>query len=444
MSSGVSSLQRVPFSVVDEAVHLFDNEQAPSSIQVETRVAGTLDEGRLRAAVREALDRHPMARARKVTARPSERRFTWEITPVADLDPLRVVDCPDDDALSATRAELQSLHIPLLESPPLRIRLAHHPDGDVVMLNVSHAAIDGFGSVRILQSIARAYWGIPDPQPELDFAAARDLRAELAAEDPSERARRVSTLVDKLKDEVDTPARLAPDGGTKRAGYGFHHVTLPPEKTKALRGVEGGTVNDVMLAALHTAIAAWNDEHGVPSRRIGVMLPVNLRPKEWWSEMAGNFSLMVRVATKPEERSSPETTLEAIANQSNRIKKGGTAAALIELLGGLQSVPLWLKQKAAPVLSRSGNRLADTALLSNLGQLDEPPSFGPDAGDTTEMWFSAPARMPLGLSIGTVTIGGALNVAFRYRHPLFGSEAARRFAQRYEEALDVYAEQAGG
>jgi NRPS condensation-like uncharacterized protein len=264
------------------------------------------------------------------------------------------------------------------------------------------------------------------------------MRATLAAGDTRERARRLSTLVDKLRDEVQPPARLAVDGGTEKPGYGFHHVSLSPERTKALSGVEGGTVNDVLVSALHLAIAGWNDDHAVPSNRIGVLLPVNLRPKEWWEEMAGNFSLNVRVATKPAERESPDAVLKAVSDQSNRIKKGGTGAALIEVLGGLPSLPLWAKQSVAPLLSFSGGRLVDTALLSNIGELDDPPSFGPDAGDTTELWFSAPAHMPLGLSMGTATVGGRLHIAYRYRYPQFDQEAARRFAERYEAALGLF------
>ncbi len=440
MSRAWTAERRVAFSVVDEAVYLLDNEVEPWSVQLEVRVTGKLDEARLRSAVADALARHPMARARKATSRLAERRFHWEITKVPDLDPVLVVDCPDDDALAAARADLQSISIPLVESPPLRIRLARHPDGDLVMLNVKHAAIDGFGAIRILRSIARSYWGLPDPQPDLELEATRDLRESLAAKDTSERARRMSMLADKLRDQLQPPARLAVDGGTEKPGYDFHHVSLSADKTKALAAVEGGTVNDVLLSALHLAIAAWNDEHAVPSNRIGVMVPVNLRPKEWWEEMAGNFSLNVRVATIPEQRESPQTVLEVMADQSNRIKKGGTGAALIEVLGGLPSLPIWAKQSVAPVLAFSGSRLVDTALLSNLGELDEPPSFGPDAGDTTEMWFSAPSRMPLGLSMGTVTLGGRLHISYRYRHPQFDREAARRFAERYEAALDLFIE----
>ena len=102
-------------------------------------------------------------------------------------------------------------------------------------------------------------------------------------------------------------------------------------------------------------------------------------------------------------------------------------------------MPVWAKHAVAPLVWFSGDRLVDTALLSNLGKIDEPPAFGPDAGDTTEMWFTAPCRMPLGLSIGTVTTAGRMHIAYRYRHPQFDAGAAARFADRYAAALDLYA-----
>src|SRR5205085_2098949 len=139
---------------------------------------------------------------------------------------------------------------------------------------------------------------------------------------------RIATLLDKLRDQVQPPARLAVDGGSDKPGYGFHHATLSAEKTTALSAVKEGTVNDVLLAALHLAIEGWNDDHARRTRRIGVLVPVNLRPKEWWEEMAGNFSLNVRVTTSPGDRQNAQRVLEVIAEQSNRIKKGGTGAAL--------------------------------------------------------------------------------------------------------------------
>jgi len=64
--------------------------------------------------------------------------------------------CTDDDALQAARAELQSLAVPLVTSPSLHIRLTRHQQGDVVMLNLYHAAGDGIASIA---------WVYADPVP---------------------------------------------------------------------------------------------------------------------------------------------------------------------------------------------------------------------------------------------------------------------------------------
>ncbi|MBW3576766.1 MAG: hypothetical protein KY462_03305 [Actinobacteria bacterium] len=440
MTTYSPAVQRVPFNVVDEAIHLLNSEAEPWSVHVEVRVEASLEEDRLRSAVARALDRHPMARARKTaTERRAEHRFYWEITPEAELDPLGVIDCPNDHALAAARVDLQSLRVPLAESPPLRMRLARHPQGDVVMLNVNHAASDAFGAVRLLRSVARAYAGEEDPVPDIDPLRARSLRGLAGTDDAPTKVRRAALLAEKVRDLAFPPARIAADEGSPRPGYGFHHVSFDRDRTKALVDLQlPGTVNDVLLAALNLAIAAWNREHRVTTNRIGVMVPINMRPNQWREEIVGNLLLPVRVSTDRGDRGSLRSLLAAIVRQTRRIKEGGTAAALMEVLGRSPALPLGAKEATSPLLRLSGARLLDTALLSNLARLDDPPNFGPQAGDTVEVWFSAPARMPLGLSIGVVTVAGRMHLVFRYRHPLFGPDAARRFAERYDSALDLF------
>jgi NRPS condensation-like uncharacterized protein len=439
MKGAVETAERVPFNAVDEVVHLLDTEAEPWSIQLEVRVAGTLDEDRLRTALSEALDRHPMARARKApTGSGSNHQFCWEITPNADLDPLRVVDCPDDETLHAARSQLQSRSVPLAESPPLRMWLARNPDGDVLMVNANHAAMDGFGTLRFVRSVARAYAQQPDPVPNVDPVEARSLETLVGTEDTPTKLRRLAMVAEKARDAVVTPARIAPDGGVDRPGYGLHHLRLSAGQTEQLVTKDlPGTVNDVLLAALHMTIAEWNEEHGTGARRIAVMVPVNMRPSDWQQEVVGNVLLPVRVSTGPSDRSDPMAVLEAVVEQSRRIKESGTGGALIEVLGRSASISLAAKEASSPLLRLMGNRLACSALLSNLANLEDPPSFG-DAGETTEVWFSAPARMPLGLSVGVVTVGGRLHAVFRYRHPLFDGDAAGRFADRFVKALERF------
>lgn len=293
MSNEPSLLPVLPFNEVDEAVRLLDSTSEPCSIQLELQVSGRLDEPRLRAALGQAMARHPMTRARQVSSRATDRRYHWEITSEPDLDPLRVVECPDDDALAAARAELQSLSVPLTESPPLRARLARHPGGDRVMLNVNHAAFDGYGCLDVLRSTARAYAGVEDPLPDVELAAARHIRSHLAARNLRTRARRLAALAERLWNLAVAPARIAPEQGSDRPGYGFHHTSLSQEQTEALSSQHHpGTVNDVLVAALNLAIAEWNTDHGAPTGRISVLLPMNFRPREWQQEMAVNYALM--------------------------------------------------------------------------------------------------------------------------------------------------------
>ena len=427
---------RLSFTAVDEVVHHLDTPVEPWSIEVEVAVEGRLDDNRLRQAVGEALLRHPMARARCVPARVSQRSYTWELTEAPDLDPLMIDDCPDDESLGRLRNRLQSLSVPLAESPPLRMRLAHHPAGDRLVLNANHAAFDGFGCVRLLQSVGRAYTGEDDPQPDIDLADARDVERHLSADDPDVKLQRLKTLADKVRDLAAPPARVEPEDGEEEPGYRIVHRAVPPEGAKALSGIDHpGTVNDVLMAGLHLAIAGWNAERGETTGRISVLMPMNLRPKEWHEEVVTNFVLMTRVSTTPADRMSPQAALSAITAQTEHVKRWGTGASAIELLGRSSRLPIWMKQSISPLLWVTGNRLVDTALLSNLGKIPDPPSFGSDAGETTGLWFSAPARLPCGISIGTASVGGALDLSVRVRPPLLGADAAERFTDAYVAEL---------
>jgi NRPS condensation-like uncharacterized protein len=429
---------RFPFTVIDEAVHLLDTPMEPWSIELELSFSGRLEEDRLREAVAGAAVNHAMVRARQRPARLWDRHYAWEISPELDLDPVKVIDCADDESLAAARARLQSISVPLVESPPLRLWVARrHDGGDTLMLNVNHAAFDGFGSLRFLQAVGRAYTGGTDPLPSVPLEEARDVQRHLDSDDARVRAERWRDVIEKLTDLMRPPARLAVDGGGDEAGYGFHHLQLSPDETQALTARSGGslTVNDILLAALSLAVDTWNAEHGTPSGRIGILVPVNLRPKPWQSDVVTNFVLDTRVFTGVADRRSDDRLLEVISEDTERVKQWGAGAALIEVLGLSPYLPLWAKAPVSPLLWLTGYRLIDTAILSNLGALDELPQFGPEAGEVSALWFSAPTRMPCGVSVGAASVGGRLCLSLRYRRAQFGPDAARRFAEVYRFEL---------
>jgi NRPS condensation-like uncharacterized protein len=424
----------VALTPIDEAVHGLDTVTEPWTIQLEVGLPGRLDPERLRTAVRLGADRHSMARVRLDPAATTWRQHFWKVLPDPDIDPLRVVECPDDEAIDAARSDLYSVQIPLAESPPFRVRLVHGPRGDLLMLSVNHAAFDGFGALRLLQSIARAYAATPDPPSPVDLQDARDLDSLLGADNRTERGQRWQRLLDKARDAASPPFHIHPEFGDDLPGYGFQHRALSAEDSEAVSRRAGpATVNDKLMGAMHLAIERWAERSGDTAKRISVLMPVNLRPSEWQQDVVTNMVVETRVATTAGQRTSRGDALDTVVTETERIKHGG-AAALFDVLRVLPSVPLPIKDRLSSVVS-AGSRMTDTAVLSNLGRIEDLPSFGAEAGAPAQLWFSAPAKMPCGLSAGAVSVLDRLQLAFRYRRSMWHPKHAAEFCDLYVDEL---------
>jgi NRPS condensation-like uncharacterized protein len=387
------------------------------NVQLEARVGGSLDPPRLRAALRDVLG------------------------PVAERDPLEVVDCADDAAVAAARARLQEIAVAIDERPPLRVVLARHPEGDVLMFNLNHAVTDGAGGVQILRAIAGAYAGADGPAGALDFLALHDLPVRPvppSAAVPIVRA--YEQAVERLGDLRARPARIAADGGADERGHGFHMVGLSAQETRDVVDVtHPGNAGDVLMAALHRTVGDWNRRHRERGRSIGVLAPADVRPPRWPSDRIGNFSINSRVSTSRRDRSSASRALEAVTAQGSRNRRNRTGVALIAGLERAGMLAMWAKQSSVVLAPLTAHDRVDCAMLGNLGPIGDAPSFGPDGGETVELWFSPPSRSPRILVVGALVVAGRLQLTFRYPRRLLGPDAARRFADAYVSHLRAVA-----
>jgi NRPS condensation-like uncharacterized protein len=425
-----------PLNVLDELYLHLDREDEPWSVHVEIRVDGPIEPARLEAAVREAADRHPIARAKLAQSRATDLHYHWVIADRLDDFDLREITCEDPEDLRRAREQLLN-RVPSLDRPgPFSLLLAHTGDGDVMVLNLHHAAGDGLSALRLLGSIARAYARDDDPRPAIDPLQVRDVGALTSPGSVKERLERGRAGLDYLARGVSTPTRIAPQGASARPGYGFRFLTFQPPEVEALFALrqQGATINDVLLGGLAITVNRWNEQRGTPNGTIYLMMPINLRPAEWRQDIVGNFASYVSVRIGASDQATLESAIQAAAASTRRIKDGGIARLITELFGAPTLLPTGIKRRMQELLPLSGNVLVDTAVLSNLGRIDSVPHLG-DAGAVRELWFSPPGRMPLGASLGAATLDGRLFLTLRHRHPLLDAAAADQFLAAFKREL---------
>lgn len=436
-AAAMETERTVTFTELESSI--FDLEQAtePWNIQMEVAVGGAIDASRLQDAIAAACARHPLGRARLRHWKPGDRAYRWFVPDTMDVPPLRVVDCADDDGLSALRAEHYSPRHALDVSPPLRVMLARRPHGDIVLFCFSHVATDGVGAHRLVQSVTRAYRGADDPPDTLSLHEARMLDRHLAPADRRERRGRAAEAPRRLREALHGRARVAADGGSSRGGYGFVGRVLAPECLQAIldRRPQGATFNDVLLAASMLTVERWNAARGIASDRISVTMPVNIRPRDWFWEIVGNYASFLPVSTRQRDRSDLAAATAVVARQTEHRRRLQRVRGLFDLLKVGRGLPLIVKRMAPVLLNIAGSRFIDSIVVSNLGRLPDPPSF--DDKIPAELWFSPPCMLPIGVGIGTATTAGHLHLALRYRFERFDEAAAVAFTDLLIEQLEA-------
>ena len=415
-----------PFGVVDELNCYFDAHAEPNNVHMETWLPGQLDPGRLRAAVTAALSAEPRAGVRRARGRWWRRGFSWELPTREAVDPVTTGAWETESDLDESRERFMAAAPPLDCSPPFRLLLARGPGRDSLILNAHHAAFDGRSCLRLLRLIAERYdaTGLPAVPAGEPFPTRIPRPAKTGS--PGQ-----------ARHPVRRNSRIAPrhaDGHrTRRApGYGFALLGWPGvPAVPAAAGEPRITVNDLLIAALIGAVREWNAAAGRAPGRVLISMPVDAREPGRGDEI-GNLSRLCTVTVEPSE---PGPLAWAVAAQTGPAKrKPGPAVGAALTAAARVPLPTPVKRRAIRLAVRTVGRLrCDTSLLSNLGNVAEPPRFGSLVPE--RMWFSTTAHMPRGLSVGAITAGGRLQVCFRYRHALFDSAAALEFAALYAAAL---------
>ncbi len=424
-----------PFSVVDELNCYFDSPAEPNNVQLEAWLSGHLSPERLRAAVAAVLADVPASRARRAAGAWWRAGYAWEFPADADIDPVSVAGWRNDGELDDARGRFLAAAPDLDRSPPFRLLLAQGPAWDSLILNAHHAAFDGRSCLRLLCLIADRYGGRPPGAPAPD--------------------RIPDTIPDRVSDPRPLPGRpplparntvrIAPQHADGHAdghaasgepGYGLSLLEWPgvPAASRS-PGEAPVTVNDLLIAALMRAVTRWNAARGRRPGQIRITMPVDTRPPGHGDEL-GNLSRLCTVTVDP--RHAAGLTV-AVAGQTRQAKSGpGPLVSPLQAAVARTRLPVPAKRGLVRLALRGlGGLWCDTSLLSNLGNVTDPPRFG--TLSPARMWFSTSAHMPRGLSVGAITVDGRLQLCFRYRKALFDAAAGQDFAAEYAAALSALA-----
>jgi hypothetical protein len=458
--------ERVPFPVVDEVSRHCHQEEEPETVHIEVHLPGTPDPDRLKAAFTEALRRHPRILMREARGPWYRRRYEWELTPEPDVEVVTFPP-PERDALKKARTRSLTQAPPLSVSPPIRLEViaaeedsgvgaAPAPGGDtgptgqvdapppengtpdadtaagsrkagsVLFLTINHTALDGPACLRVLATAAELYGG-QDNSP-----AAPPLRT------PS------SSVPESAEDIGDAPTGWAPPARVSRGtpepspGNGMLVAELPvPRRPKGAPF----TVNDQLMVATALMIAHWNREHGARPKPFRITMPVDDRPRSMDMPI-GNGTRLVEVPFTAEELTSeawgPQdiaALLRRTADRTRTLKalprpQLGRGAALLTS----PVLPVILRAAVTRGLRRAAAPWTSTTLLSNIGRVPYPLDFG-DAGRAHAVWFSAPARLPRGLTVTTAATAGRLHVALRWSKTLLSSGDGAHLRDLFEHYL---------
>jgi hypothetical protein len=126
--------------------------------------------------------------------------------------------------------------------------------------------------------------------------------------------------------------------------------------------------------------------------------------------------------------------VDAVCRQTLRLKEAGAAGTLIDVLSIPRFLPAVLKARLREIAPTVGRGHVQTSWLSNLGRLAAAPVMG-DAGPVSAIYFSPPAHMPMGVSVGAVSLEDRMTLTLRYRKAVFDAGAAKDFAGRYRAIL---------
>ncbi|RUQ38194.1 MAG: wax ester/triacylglycerol synthase family O-acyltransferase [Candidatus Competibacteraceae bacterium] len=370
----------------------------------------------------------------------------------------------------ADKSELERLASDLMSTPldfskPMwQFHLIEdYQGGSAVILRIHHCYADGIALIRVLLSLTdTASDALPAQIVEQDEEHAEDAGLFRRFFEPVDKVVHTTLklgreLVEEGADIVMHPAhafdyarngaRLAKEiarialmsddsrtrfkgelGVSKRVAWA---EPLDLREVKTIAKVLGGSVNDVLLAAVAGALRAYLVEQGDPipeNLQLRAIVPVNLRSQEKAARL-GNFFGLVFLSL-PVGIANPLERVYEIRQRMNELKESYQPILALGLLGTVGMGPNMLQQPVLNILSRKAS-----AVMTNVPGPAQALYLG--GSRLSEMMFWVPQSGQIGMGVSILSYNNRVHFGLMVDQKLVADPQAviGRFAGEFEKLL---------
>jgi WS/DGAT/MGAT family acyltransferase len=291
-----------------------------------------------------------------------------------------------------------------------------------VLLKVHHAFLDGLGVGGLAHALADG--GSPDQVPapagHVDGANGshrpppinlRRLLGPLAglADPPAlarTTARALSTATGVIT-HMSTAGPGFPFDTVVSPARGFATASVALEDLRGLRGVCGGSVNDVGIGVVCGAIRSWLEAHHYSADELKLRALVPVGRGRTGNDGSGNhFSAFL--LNLPVDVADPVERVRLLADDMARHRAVGPEGGAGALAGLTNLMPPALVRLGGPMLANAGSKLFD--MLITTVPVPRPLRLG--GRRCTEIYPLAPLGPNQPLAIGCASYGGRLHYGF--------------------------------
>jgi diacylglycerol O-acyltransferase / wax synthase len=176
------------------------------------------------------------------------------------------------------------------------------------------------------------------------------------------------------------------------------------EEVKAMGRVLGGTINDVLLAAMTGALRRYLAGRGqrVEELDVRAAMPVNLRGLEKMAELGNRFGLIF--LSLPVGIADPVARLAELARRARALKRSAEPVVVYGILSLLGKVPLPVQKLVVKIFGTKA-----TAVMTNIPGPREVLYLASQRIDDVFFWVPQSGRVGMGISIcsyaGRVRLG---------------------------------------